>query len=302
MRGSGRATDGAQAEVAHAGVDHLGPPSGRSVAPTVVVRAQERAPLDHACAGSRNWGWFGVEAGVDGRGRVGSTERSRVCRRPRDVGRRRTSPWSIPTRCRPCRRGRTRWGGTRRPAPYRRDPSSPRVLPRELALPEVGEVPATGDLPRRPTPRTPGKGVAVERHPALRTPTRLRWAARPPTHVGECLGVLVGDVHDRMVLAVLDGADPGPSGWHHDATGCPGPPLADVAEIHRSGRHREDERPWYEVLRVALPGNPPGRADVRRRSHGPWRRRTRRTRALVTVVGLMVKASTCTRCTGASSG
>ena len=101
--------DAPEAHVAHSGVDRLRAPGGRAVAQAVGVGAEVGAALDDLATRP------GTAAGrrrdsLPGHRLAGSPARSTDSRRRRDDGWS-TSRRSTPTRCRPCRRGRTRWPG-----------------------------------------------------------------------------------------------------------------------------------------------------------------------------------------------
>ena len=166
-----------EADVAHAGVDHLRPAGGRPVAQAVGVGAQVRAALDHLAADPE----LRLGAGRSsprGRRRAGSPARSRACRRRRGAGWS-TSRRSTPRRCRPCRRARSRWPGSCRPARCATKPLSPGAAPGEVGpVPGVGHDPSARAGPRRPrcTPCPRGRR-------GRRTPTRPRSAASAPAQV-----------------------------------------------------------------------------------------------------------------------
>ena len=68
-----------------------------------------------------------------------------------------------------------------------------------------------------------------------------------PAQRGVRLGVLVGDVDDRVVVASVERAARA-LGMAPARTGRPRPPLVQVAEIDRPWSHREHERARLEVL------------------------------------------------------
>ena len=153
----GPAANRPEADVAHAGVDHLRAAGSWAVALAVVVGAQERAALDHlawhaelrlcgsklaSTSGPRG---FRHAAGLVGIGRM-------LLRVP--VGR------STPTRCRPCRGGRTSFGWERPDRSGAGEAVGPGVAPREVALPEVGEVPTVGNGLVTPGERLPVDATA----------------------------------------------------------------------------------------------------------------------------------------------
>ena len=124
----------------------------------------------------------------------------------RVVVRRRTSPRTTPRRCRPCRTGRSRWASTTSRARCVRNPSSP-VL-------SVGKVPCQMLHIHRP------RGVSSSPH-AKRRPVQaapggvlpLGLGRQPlPGPRGVRLGVVPGDVHDRVVLPRARRRSPDPRG------------------------------------------------------------------------------------------
>ena len=92
----------------------------------------------------------------------------------------------------------------------------------------------------------PDEGAAVE--PAARGQLPLRLARQLLPGPGRVrLGVLEGDVHHGLVLAAVDRARRA-VGMTPAGAGCPRPPLAQVPEVDRPLRPREDERAGHEVL------------------------------------------------------
>ena len=169
------------------------------------------------------------------------------------------------------------------------------VAPREIAVPVV----------RQPLPRTlrfvaPHEGGTVEAAAGRPFPLHLgRQCLARPCGVG--LSVLVGDVHDGW-SAWPSSELPGPSGCAPRGAWRPPPPLVEVAQVDRTGGHREHHRPGHEVLRWGAgevgrvertlgDRHVAGRRDERRRTGG-WSPGSGRSRT----------RATSTVCAGASSG
>ena len=101
-------------------------------------------------------------------------------------------------------------------------------------------------LPRRLGLVSPGVGGAVQASPCSELPLRLgRERALGPR--GVRLRVLVGDVDDRVVFTSVERAARA-LGMAPARTRRPRPPLAEVPEVDRAGRGREDQRARHEVL------------------------------------------------------
>ena len=223
--------------MAHAGVDHLRAARRRPVAQAIAVRAEVGAALDHLARESGT-------AAATGRssprqpGRGGSPGRSTACRPP-PGGARRTSRPSTPRRCRPCRRGRSRSTGRSRPAPGRRSRAPTARGSRRASSSRVARRALPARRPRRKSqPSSPPRAASshsASRRQLLPGPGRVR------------LGVLVGDVHHGLVLAALGRARRA-VGMAPAGAGRPGPPLAQMPEVDRSLRPREDQRAGHEVL------------------------------------------------------
>ena len=189
------AADAAEADVAHPGVDHLRPAGGGAVALAVAVGAQVRAALDHLAG--------------DAELRLGRVVAA-LHRRPRPFGRdaaRRLGVLGVSRRP-PVRRPlphvaghvvqAVAVGGVR--ADRRGRAVAVVVTPREVAVPVV----------RQPLARSLGFVAPHERRAvesAARSPLPLRLGRQRlarPRRVR--LGVLVGDVHDRVVGATVERA------------------------------------------------------------------------------------------------
>ena len=113
--------------------------------------------------------------------------------------------------------------------------------PGELAVPVVRT-----SLAARFRLVAPDEVAAVE--PAARGQLPLGLARQLLPGPGRVrLGVLVGDVHHGLVLAALRRARRA-VGMPPAGAGRPGPPLAQMPEVDRPLRPREDERAGHEVL------------------------------------------------------
>ena len=133
---------------------------------------------------------------------------------------------STPRRCRPCRTGRSRSAGRRRPARCLRSRRA-QVLPWELALPGIGHQPA-----RRGRARPPRRRRRPRAPRAPHTPTRPRSEA-PCRPSGVGLGVLVGDLHYGMRVTAVGRRCPVPRAASSGA-GHVRPPVAEVAQVDRT--------------------------------------------------------------------
>ena len=114
--------------------------------------------------------------------------------------------------------------------------------PREPPVPVVG-APLAGPFGFAP----PGVGRPSDTAARGVLPLRLGGQGQSGPD-GVRLGVLVGDVHDRVVLAAVEIAARSLRAPPARA-GRPPPPLAEVPQVDRPGRAHEDHRPGHEVLR-----------------------------------------------------
>ncbi len=119
------------------------------------------------------------------------------------------------------------------------------VLPGELALPGVRHRRAAGRVLV-----APGERRSVEAAARGELPLGLGREFLPrPRRV--CLGVLVGDLHDRVPVAAVDRAAR-PGGSLPGRAGDVLPPAPDVVERHRPVRPAEHERAGHEQLGVGV--------------------------------------------------
>ncbi len=109
-------------------------------------------------------------------------------------------------------------------------------------MPEVGE-PLAQPLGRIP----PGIRRRVQPAAGCALPLGL-GRQRLPSPTGICVGVLVGDVDNRLVFAALQRAAR-PFGTVPAGARRPRPPLAQMAQIDGSRRHPEHQRAGNQVLR-----------------------------------------------------
>ena len=226
----------------HRRVDHLRLARGRAIAETVVRCAEVRAALDHAPRDVLT-GQTGVVAAV-GRRHPGIR---RDAARARDlvgvaghVPVRRPLP-DVPGDV-------VEAVAVRREAPDRRRPLVAvqlLVLPGKLALPRVRHRLAVGEV--LVSPRERG---ALEAAAGGELPLRLgRQLLARPGGVG--LGILVGDVRDRMVVAAVDRRALAARSLPERA-GDVLPPVPVVVEVHGAGRSSEDERSRDEQVGVGI--------------------------------------------------
>ena len=271
--GDCRRPGAAEADVAHAGVDHLRAAGGRPVAQAVRVGAEVRPALDHLARDpelrlGRVEARLAVTAARVGRHAARSLGVGRVALVHQSAVHSQTLPamsWSPKP-----------LGGNDPTGASARNPDSP--------VDRHGKSGPSHVLAMiRPSGRASSphvKSAAVEPAAGGELPLRLgRQPTADPGRVGG--GVLVGDVDDRVVERARRARIPAPPAPPGGA-GRPRPPLAEVAQVDRTGRRCEHHRTGHEVLRRARPGSRPGRADVRPPSCSRWRPRTRRTRAFVT--------------------
>ena len=164
---------------------------GGPIAPAIVRRTEVRAALEHlardpdlAAALGRN-----CASSCPPRGLAGHT--AGFWRSPRGAGG--TSPWSTPRRCRSCPAARSRSAETRPPATCLRSRRYG-VLPRKLALPGVGHMPASGL-----EVVAPGVLRAIQTAAGGELPLRFgrQFLARP---LRVRVHVRPGDVHGGVVL------------------------------------------------------------------------------------------------------
>ena len=226
----------------------LRPSGGRAVALAVAVGAEERAALDHLARDA--------ELGLGG---VVALPRPPAPRGSRGTqhaaGGRRRSPYQsrgpLPDVARPCREARA----VGRVRPDRRgagEPSAGSARQGKSPVPVVGQ-PATV---RRSGSSPQVNAATVEAAARGALPLRLGGQRRPdPRRVG--LGVLVGDVDDGMVGALVPAAVAAPRGaaTRHRASRS----TTGSGGAGRPGRgvRGEDHRPGLQVLRRA-PGKSAG--------------------------------------------
>ena len=162
---------------------------GRAISAAIIRRTQMRAALKHL-ARNLDLGHAGVVARVlrPPRGFSGIQQAfgtSASCLPT-------TNRWSIPTRCRSCRRRHSHSAkcGHRRGALVA---IKPKILMWEHALPGVRH------LCHQASTRPPTRTRRLRAHRALRIPIQLRSAnpCRPISHKPQ--GVLIGDVNDGMI-------------------------------------------------------------------------------------------------------
>ena len=239
------------------GIDHLRAAGGGPIAPAIAVRAQKRAALDHATRDAelrlcRVVALLGRDRLADRRGTQHEAPAATVLGVPvggpfPDVARHLVQPEAV---------GRIRAHGDRRAV-------ARVVAPGEVAMPEVRQAVA-GSLRLV----APDERRAVEAAASRALPLGLgRQRLAGPGGVG--LGVLAGDVHDRVVADRLP--------WAPARAGRPRPPLLHVAEVDRTAGHREDERSRDEILRRCAGEVQQGRAAARRPSRIRSQPRTPRT-------------------------
>jgi hypothetical protein len=124
LREPSGAVDAAEADVARAGVDHLGPTCGRPVTQAVGVRAQVRAALDHPTADPElRLRRVVALVLVAARGFTGTQQGLSTSSGWRWVHQSAVHSQTLP----PCRGGRSRWRESSRPVPVPTNPLS-RVL------------------------------------------------------------------------------------------------------------------------------------------------------------------------------
>ena len=139
------------------------------------------------------------------------------------------------------------------------------VLPRELALPRVGGRPAV-----RKVLVAPGERCPLETSAGRQLPLRLRRELLPgPPRVR--LRILVRDVHDRVVVATVDGGALS-AGVLPVRAGDVLPPVAVVVEVHWPARCAEHQRSGHEQLGIGVGvlvrvERPLGERHVRRLAH-----------------------------------
>ncbi len=222
--------------MAHARVDHLRATGGRAVAAAVGVGTQERAALDHL-AGHAELRLRRIEAvrlAATARvvrdaarlvGVLRVTRRVPVGRPLPDVPRHVVQAEAV---------GGERTHGQRRPR-------ARLGAPRKVAVPEVRE-----PLARRLRLVAPGVDGAVEAAARRVLPLGLggQVLAGPG---GEGGGVLVGDVHHRVVVEPLE-RRPRTERVLPRCARRPRPPLVQVAQVDRPPRRREHHRAGHEVL------------------------------------------------------
>ena len=119
------------------------------------------------------------------------------------------------------------------------------VLPREAALPGVGR-----RLPVREVLVAPGERRPFEATARGELPLGLgRELLAGPGCIG--LGVLEGDLDDRMAVAAVDGR-PRPARTLPERAGDVLPPVAVVVQRDRAGRRPEDEPARHQELRIGV--------------------------------------------------
>ena len=222
--------DAAEADMTGGGIDGLALTGRRPVAQAVVGSAQMRAALHREA-----YGFFVASARVAARLRL-----YRALLSPA----RQTGSTSIPRYCRPCRTGHSHWV-------ERIDRRSTlitvvsRILVRKMALPGIGHEP-----PIRIGRIAPWVGLAFKATTGGEFPLGFaRQCLAGPGRVSQ--RVLIGDMHDRMIVAAMDRTFR-PLRMPPVGAGPVFPPGEVVAQIDRTVRLLEHQRARHQHFGVGI--------------------------------------------------
>ena len=259
-----------ETEMAHAGVHHLWPAGGGSVAQAVGVGAQVRPALDHL-ASDAELRLCRVIARTRSRHREDSSGAQQAERRRIGVA-------AGPPVLGPLPHVAGHVEAARYPFAGKLPTGEVRVQPLSFVLRQGKSGPSQVLAMIRPVRAgfvAPGELGALEAASGGVLPLGLSGQIRTgPVDVGA--RVLVGDVDHRVIRAAFHRAARSFGLVPAGARG-PGPPLTEVAQVHRAARRGEHHRSRDAGSPAVRRGRRPRRSDVRRRSRGRLLARTSRT-------------------------